>query len=184
MASGPYVIGVDVGGTNTDAVILQDKRVVAWCKRATSEDRTSGIIAAIRTTLEQARSNTGVDGVAESVARVSIGTTHFVNAVVERAREKLARVAVIRLCGPSSRALPPFSDFPSDLRELMCGQVEMVSGGLEYDGREIAPLNPVELVQVSQDMAPIGFHQYRRIFLGSCRPLASCWPQILHSPMW
>ena len=152
MASGRYVIGVDVGGTNTDAVILQEKRVVAWCKRPTSEDRTSGIIAAIRATLEQARSDTGDHGVAENVARVSIGTTHFVNAVVERAREKLARVAVIRLCGPSSRALPPLSDFPSDLSELVRGQVKMVNGGLEYDGREISPLDPEELSQVEQHL--------------------------------
>ena len=150
MASGRYVVGVDVGGTNTDAVILQGKNVVAWCKRPTSQDRTSGIIAAIRATLEQARSDTGDDGVTENVARVSIGTTHFVNAVVERAREKLARVAVIRLCGPASRALPPFSDFPSDLRELVRGEVKMVSGGLEYDGREIAPLDPKELAEVGQ----------------------------------
>ena len=150
MASGAYVIGVDVGGTNTDAVILQGSHVVAWSKRPTSEDRTSGIIAAIRATLEQARGHTGDHGVADKVVRVSIGTTHFVNAVVERARDKLARVGVIRLCGPSSRALPPFSDFPSDLRELVCGQVKMVSGGLEYDGREIAPLDPEELSKVDQ----------------------------------
>ena len=54
----------------------------------------------------------------KSAARVSIGTTHFVNAVVERASDKLAPIAAIRLCGPASRSLPPFADFPSNLKQL------------------------------------------------------------------
>ena len=41
-------IGVDVGGTNTDAVIMQGKKLLAQAKVPTSPDVTSGIEASIR----------------------------------------------------------------------------------------------------------------------------------------
>ena len=50
------------------------------------------------------------------VHRIHIGTTHFVNAVVQR--RNLAKVAIIRLCGQATSALPPFSDFPPDLKKV------------------------------------------------------------------
>jgi N-methylhydantoinase A/oxoprolinase/acetone carboxylase beta subunit len=40
-------IGIDVGGTNTDAVLIEDGQVAAAVKAPTSEDVTSGILAAL-----------------------------------------------------------------------------------------------------------------------------------------
>src|SRR5919206_391665 len=40
-------IGIDVGGTNTDAVLLQDGKVVHAVKTPTTEDVTGGIVAAL-----------------------------------------------------------------------------------------------------------------------------------------
>ena len=40
-------LGVDVGGTNTDAVLMDGKQLSAAAKAPTSEDVTSGIVAAI-----------------------------------------------------------------------------------------------------------------------------------------
>ena len=40
-------VGVDVGGTNTDAVLMDDQRVVASVKVPTTQDTTSGIAAAL-----------------------------------------------------------------------------------------------------------------------------------------
>ncbi len=37
-------IGIDVGGTNTDAVIIEDGRVVAAAKTPTTEDVTGGVV--------------------------------------------------------------------------------------------------------------------------------------------
>ena len=42
-----YVIGVDVGGTNTDAVILNGRKVLSSCKKPTSADGTQGVVDAI-----------------------------------------------------------------------------------------------------------------------------------------
>ena len=50
---------------------------------------------------------------ASAVQLVAVGTTSFVNAVIPR--KGLAPVAVLRLCGPATRALPPFCDVPPDL---------------------------------------------------------------------
>ena len=141
-----YVIGVDVGGTNTDTAILKGHKVIAKAKRPTTQDKTRGIIDSIQAALESLPADHNRDVVLSSLDRVSIGTTHFVNAVKERAREHLKRVAVIRLCGSASRALPPFIDFPKDLSNLIYGGGYMVGGGLEYDTKcEISSLNEEEL---------------------------------------
>ena len=73
-------IGIDVGGTNTDAVLMDGLTVVGKIKTPTTEDVTSGITTALRHVLESSGTATG------DVAGVMIGTTHFTNAVVERKR--------------------------------------------------------------------------------------------------
>jgi len=40
-------IGIDVGGTNTDAVLLEDDRVVHATKTPTTPDVTTGIVSAL-----------------------------------------------------------------------------------------------------------------------------------------
>src|SRR5438874_1242915 len=82
-------IGIDFGGTNTDAVLLADGRVVHAVKTPTTADVTAGIVTALA---ELARhpevTKTPIDGVV-------IGTTHVVNAVVQR--RDLSRVAAGRI---------------------------------------------------------------------------------------
>ncbi|KAL8379309.1 hypothetical protein RB599_008931 [Gaeumannomyces hyphopodioides] len=75
------------------------------------------------------------------VASVTIGTTHFINAVVEMDRSRLAGVAVIRLCGPFSHDIPVGVDWPPALRDIMCAYRGLVPGGLEIDGTLIAELD-------------------------------------------
>ena len=45
--------GIDVGGTNTDAVLLQGSTVLAAAKQPTTADVTSGVIGSLRRVLEQ-----------------------------------------------------------------------------------------------------------------------------------
>ena len=73
-------IGVDVGGTNTDAVLVDGRDVLAEAKTPTTSDVTGGISSAIRTLVE----SSGVSG--SRMHAVMIGTTHFTNAVVEARR--------------------------------------------------------------------------------------------------
>ena len=39
-----YRIGIDVGGTNTDAVVMQDEKVLLGVKKPTTEDVMTGVI--------------------------------------------------------------------------------------------------------------------------------------------
>ncbi|KAK1597382.1 uncharacterized protein LY79DRAFT_625149 [Colletotrichum navitas] len=152
-----YRIGVDVGGTNTDAAILDitaadapGRGVLASHKASTTPDITSGIEAAIRAVL----ASSAVEQ--RRVLSVTIGTTHFINALVEADTRRLSRVAVVRLCGPFTRQIPPFSDFPSGLHRILDGGVYYLDGGLEIDGREIAPLNHAQIRQAARGIVASG----------------------------
>src|SRR5262249_30505335 len=125
-------IGIDVGGTNTDAVLLDGDRVVAAVKTPTTADVTSGVTRALADLLAAAPD-------AARVSAVMIGTTHFTNAVVQR--RGLTRVAAVRIGLPASASLPRFVDWPDDLAELVRGDVVMLEGGHEYDGRPIVPFD-------------------------------------------
>lgn len=132
-------IGIDCGGTNTDAVVLDltpgaPKVVLAATKTPTTAQVTLGIQTAINRVLDE------LGDVKHDIQAVSIGTTHFVNALIQRSDDCLERVAVIRLCGPFSRSTPPFAGFPYELRELLEGPRFFVNGGLQIDGSEIAPV--------------------------------------------
>lgn len=47
-------LGIDVGGTNTDAALIAGDTVLAWAKRPTTSDIGSGIMAASTAVLEDA----------------------------------------------------------------------------------------------------------------------------------
>jgi N-methylhydantoinase A/oxoprolinase/acetone carboxylase beta subunit len=125
-------IGIDVGGTNTDAVLLEDDAVAAAVKTPTTQDVTTGITKALAALVAQA------PGAREAHA-VMIGTTHFTNAVVQR--RDLGRVAAVRIGLPSGASLPPFVDWPADLADLVRAEVVMLEGGHEFDGRPLVPFD-------------------------------------------
>ena len=138
-------IGVDVGGTNTDAVLVDGRAIVAEAKTPTTADVTAGIAGAIRALVTAS----GVDVAA--VQAVMIGTTHFTNAVVEARR--LAPTGVIRLGLPATEALPPMVGWPAPLRQALGDHVRLCHGGHEFDGRRIAPLDHDELRRAAADFA-------------------------------
>lgn len=126
-------IGVDVGGTNTDAVLVDGLRIVASSKQPTTADVSGGVAAAIRAVLADGAAAPG------AVDAVMIGTTHFTNALIERRR--LDRVGIIRLASPSGEALPPLTAWPDGLARQIGGEIFLLPGGYEVDGREIAPFD-------------------------------------------
>jgi N-methylhydantoinase A/oxoprolinase/acetone carboxylase beta subunit len=141
-------VGIDVGGTNTDAVLMTDYRVTGAVKTATTADVTTGITRALSELFESS-------GIAPTdVTAVMIGTTHFTNAFVEA--KDLLPVAVLRLCGPATRAIIPMLDWPERLRTAVGNHVFMCSGGHEYDGRLIASVDPRELGQVAASVRDRG----------------------------
>ena len=146
-------IGIDVGGTNTDAVLIEDGKVVGAVKAPTSEDVTTGILDSLKS-LGADRRAEGSDGKLKRIDGVMIGTTHFINAVVQR--RHLTKVAALRLGMPASASLPPFCDWPEDLADLVRGGVWMVEGGHEYDGRPFMPLDEAAVTKAAQEMKAAG----------------------------
>lgn len=130
-------IGIDVGGTNTDAVLVSDGAVLASCKCVTTKDVISGVKNALNTLLQDI--NRYPIDLNKDINAVMIGTTHFVNAVIQR--KQIAKTAVIRVSLPASASLTPYCDWPEDLASTVNGGYYLVEGGYEYDGREIVPLN-------------------------------------------
>lgn len=137
-------VGVDVGGTNTDAVLMDGSEVVAWTKSPTSQEVSLGVAAAIESVIEKVKVQR------EEISSVMIGTTHFTNALVER--RGLDQVGVIRLASPSGEALPPMTDWPSGLSAAIGDSIYLLGGGYEVDGREIAALEVDKLRKVARDL--------------------------------
>jgi N-methylhydantoinase A/oxoprolinase/acetone carboxylase beta subunit len=117
-------IGVDVGGTNTDAVLVEvDGTVLARAKVPTTDDPSDGIAAALAAV-------TPGDGGVRSVA---LGTTHGLNAILQR--RGLRRVFVLRLGAPGTLAVPPLAGWSADLVAAISAGATVVRGGVEVDGR-------------------------------------------------
>jgi N-methylhydantoinase A/oxoprolinase/acetone carboxylase beta subunit len=142
-------IGINLtihNSTNTDGVILDpsrssesDRGIVAWKKTSTTRNPSDGINNVISDMFHKSNIRP------QDVASVTIGTTHFINAVVEMDQSRLARVAVLRLCGPFSKEIPVGVDWPPKLRNIICAYRGLVDGGLEIDGTLISELDEDEI---------------------------------------
>lgn len=141
-------IGVDVGGTNTDAVLLEGDQVLSWCKMPTTPNVEDGITSAISKVMTDANIS------AEEIQCVMIGTTHFTNAFVEQ--KKLLPVGIIRIALPAARALPPLLDWPEGITKKIGGPIHLVRGGYQYDGRINEDLDEEAIIAAALDFKEKG----------------------------
>ncbi|WP_033292651.1 hydantoinase/oxoprolinase N-terminal domain-containing protein [Amycolatopsis jejuensis] len=141
-------IGIDVGGTNTDAVLQQGRQVLGAVKTPTTEDVTSGIVTAI------SRLRSQHPFAPAEVDAVMIGTTHFINALVQA--RGLTPTAALRLGLPSGASMPPLMTWPERMKEAISGRSYLAHGGHEFDGRHIAELDEAELRRAAEDMGQAG----------------------------
>ena len=94
-----YKLGIDVGGTNTDAVLIDENlNIVADIKHPTSGDVYDGILGAVHAVLEQS----GVDRT--QIRQAMLGTTQCTNAIVER--KHLAPIGILRIGAPCHHRHP------------------------------------------------------------------------------
>ncbi|WP_257347427.1 hydantoinase/oxoprolinase family protein [Pseudalkalibacillus decolorationis] len=141
-----YRLGVDVGGTNTDAALIDAHlKVVHTVKVPTTKDVERGIIEAIANVVQESKIDSS------AIKYAMLGTTHCTNAIVERKR--LDKVGVIRIGRPATTAIPPFTDWPQDLREKIEVASIIVEGGYEFDGRLISELNREEVSKFCREIS-------------------------------
>lgn len=142
---GFYRIGIDVGGTHTDAVLLdENNQVLSETKSATTEDVATGIFNAMHKIISDANVPR------EKIKFAMLGTTHCTNAIVERKR--LNNIAAIRIGAPATLAVKPLIGVPDDLRETLGKYVYLVRGGHEFDGREIVSLDEDHLYRIAKEI--------------------------------
>ncbi len=143
-------IGVDVGGTNTDAVLMQGDEVLASAKRPTTLDVASGMTDVIKAVLDDTQVPV------KNIDAVMVGTTQFINAFVER--KHLSEVAVMRIALPMTDGIPPLVDWPDDLREAIGNHIYMIKGGCYYTGEEYMPLDEQAVADAAREMVEKGLH--------------------------
>ena len=140
-----YRIGIDVGGTNTDSVLLDaDLNCMYKVKAKTTQDVSAGINESLTELLEGSQ----VDPA--KISHVMLGTTHCTNAIVER--KNLTKIAVIRIAAPATTTIPPLAGWPSDIIEKIGDNAYIVSGGYEYDGRKIAEIDETEIRSICEEL--------------------------------
>lgn len=145
-------IGIDVGGTHTDAVIMDGNTVVTSTKVLTSADVMEGVANALDTVLSDSALPTN------AIRSVMIGTTQFTNAIIER--RQLAETGVFRLCLPSGRGLPPMVDWPDDIADAVGRHAYPLHGGYLYDGWPVADLDMGEIDKAIQDAKSKGLKNF------------------------
>ncbi len=140
-------IGVDVGGTNTDAVVIDDAgAVLSKVKVATTPAPIDGIRAALDAVLPDVDTS--------RITKAMLGTTHPANAIIQR--RELDKVGVLRLAAPSSFGVRSGAAWPDDIRNLVLGAAAIIEGGNEYTGQEIAPLDDEAVKRFAGDAIEAG----------------------------
>lgn len=118
-------LGIDVGGTHTDAVAMRGNQVAASCKVVTDHDN---LLISVRTALDKVLGK--VQG--ERVARLNLSTTLTTNAIVSGKTED---VGVLVTAGPG---------IDPEFHRIGRGY-HLVGGALDHRGFEIAPLPEKEV---------------------------------------
>ena len=123
-----FILGVDTGGTYTDAVILEDEeRVIAFSKALTTHsDLSLGIGLAIQKAIKKKNTAT------EKISLVSLSTTLATNALVEGQGDRVALVMI----GFQDSDLEKHSIFDA----LKGDPFLVIKGGHNYAGFEKSPL--------------------------------------------
>lgn len=152
-----YRLGIDVGGTNTDAVILDDNdEPLAKTKTPTTEDISSGIVNALDDVVDESGVSTA------DVEYVMLGTTHATNAIAER--RGLNEVGVLRIGAPATESIRPLLEWPDDLAEAVGNNVAILDGGHEFDGRELNDLDEEQVRERVREFAGVDAFAVTSVF--------------------
>ncbi|MBE3585103.1 hydantoinase/oxoprolinase family protein [Desulfofundulus thermocisternus] len=141
-------IGIDVGGTCTDAVLLDRGAVRATAKVSTREDLLLTLLEALDEVMK------GING--ELIERVVFSTTVITNLIAEK---KYDPVGLILMPGPGLN--PNLYRFPTD--------TYIIQGAIDYRGREIIPLRLAEVDRVAEELAARGYRKVAVVGKFSCR---------------
>jgi N-methylhydantoinase A/oxoprolinase/acetone carboxylase beta subunit len=123
-----YTIGIDIGGTHTDGVLLNaNGKSLAYGKTMTTAPLHEGVKTMIASLLKQ------TNVAPHAIRNVVMGTTHATNAILEG--NNLLKVGLLRLMIGQPQFPSPGFNWPSLLKQAVIGSYETCEGGYECDGR-------------------------------------------------
>ncbi len=125
-------VGIDVGGTYTDAVLLENDQVLATAKVPTREILINSLTEALDTIVKEEDK--------KKVKRIVFSTTIITNLIAER---KYEAVDLLIIPGPGLS-----HDFYKNIP-----YAHIISGAIDYRGREIISLNEQEIETVLREIA-------------------------------
>lgn len=133
------LLGIDVGGTHTDAVLVSEDGIGASFKVPTDHD---WLMASVTGVLEQMADALGPDGV-QRVERVNLSTTLTTNAIVEGLSDE---VGVLVSAGPGM-----------DPHDFMIGpQFHVIPGAIDHRGEVTGKLDADALADAVRDCTAAG----------------------------
>lgn len=129
-----YIVGIDVGGTNTDAALLHDGEVLAMAKIPTDhEDLFSSTKSALQEVLRHYQGTGPI--------QLHLSTTLSTNVIVEG---KGSPTEVVTVPGPGVNLATHQFPFP----------IHEVDGYIDHRGRVVSPLNPRQIEQLQGVINP------------------------------
>ena len=125
------ILGIDVGGTHTDAVLLKDRRL---CRKVKIETRTDHLVSSLLEAADQILTDKDIT----RLDRITVSTTLSTNAIIQH---KIDRVGMVISAGPglAPSQLPHFDNLYA------------LSGYMNHRGIEAAPLKNKELEEIMRD---------------------------------
>lgn len=136
-------LGIDVGGTHTDAVVMDGRTVVASCKVPTNH---RDLLVSVRGAMELLLQR--VDP--ECVMRINLSTTLSTNAIVEGRTEE---VGVVVAAGPGI-----------DPEHVRVGRFyQSIPGSIDHRGVEIVPVDEIDLEAVAERYCREGVRVYAAV---------------------
>ncbi|HNU75328.1 MAG TPA: hydantoinase/oxoprolinase N-terminal domain-containing protein, partial [Deltaproteobacteria bacterium] len=120
------IIGIDIGGTHTDAVCVDGRNITATAKTVTGDD----LVHTIRDAIEAL----AIDF--SKISRTVLSTTLSTNSIIEK---KYAPAGMIVSAGPG---IDPRRYFFTD-------DFHLVEGAIDHRGREYIPIRADEVARVA-----------------------------------
>ena len=125
------IIGLDVGGTNIDAVIIKDRTILEKVKRKYDKDNLLGSIVNVIDELLEGRDKL-------LIKRINLSTTISTNAVV---KNELSTVGMIIQSGPGLNIES----------EVFGDKMKFIKGSIDHRGRVVEDLDLKEIEECIED---------------------------------
>ena len=131
------ILGIDIGGTYSDGVLIKNNRIIKQVKIKTKSDNLIESIQGIKKEAEL------LEG---QIKKVIVSTTLMTNFIVEK---KYDKTGLLLIPGPGTAYSDQIFPFP----------YKIISGGVDFQGRLFADLQEKEADQAIRELAALGINK-------------------------